>query len=187
MILYIHGFGSTGNSFKSEMLKKHFPDETVLCPNLKHEPVRDMMELYSIVDEYKKKENVLLVGTSLGGYYAYLLSRMLEVPCALVNPSMKPNETLVKHVGKCENYNTEETFEWTTEHLSELKEMGSSAEKSKYYPHMIHVFIGEEDEKLSHENIREILPFASVTTYPGENHRFTHFGLLMEEFSKILY
>ena len=133
MILYIHGFGSTGKSFKSQLLEKYFPSETVLYPNLEHKPEQDMKMLCELVKKYKN-EKVLIVGTSLGAYYTYLLGRKFKVQCALVNPSMEPENTLSSQVGSCMNYNTGESFEWTKEHLVQLKEMREMLE-GKYPPY----------------------------------------------------
>lgn len=185
MILYIHGFGSTGNSFKSEILEKNFPNEKVIYPNLEHRPKKDIETLSKIIEKYKS-EKILLVGTSLGAYYAYLLGRKYSVSCALVNPSLEPYETLVKWIGEVKNYNTDKYFTWSTECINELKEIKKTESETKYYPHLINVFIGGKDETLNHSKLSKELPFVKIKEYKNENHRFTNFGLLMKEFKKIM-
>jgi len=186
MILYIHGFGSTGQSFKTDLLKAYFPLEEIISPTLKHNPKEDFLTLMDIVKQHKN-EKVLIVGTSLGAYYAYLLSRKFKVHCALINPSMEPGETLTKHLGTCKNYNTGESFEWTKTHLSQLKEMREIFEgKYNFNCKFYNVFLGEKDESLNHSLTKEIFKGSVIKIYPEENHRFSSFGILLEEFFQIL-
>ena len=50
-----------------------------------------------MINELKKeKDDIILIGSGLGAYYANALANKLQVPCALFNPVMNPRETLTE-------------------------------------------------------------------------------------------
>lgn len=90
-IIYIHGYGSTPNSDKARGLRKHFQ---VIAPKVPIKFFEACKVLIKCIDEHP---NSILVGTSLGGYWASLMSEAFLIPAVLINPSCSPAETLVRY------------------------------------------------------------------------------------------
>ena len=97
-LIYIHGLDSDANSTKGVLLdeycQKHHPDITVHRPNLNQPPQLVFDKLLKLVAELDADSKVILVGSSLGGYFATLVSNETGCPALLINPSTQPHITL---------------------------------------------------------------------------------------------
>ena len=89
-ILYLHGFGSSGNSTTVNLLKQYFPDDLILSPDI---PC-NIKDGITFVRQYYREHKVdLIIGTSLGGFYAMNLAGVKKI---VINPAMFPYEDLEK-------------------------------------------------------------------------------------------
>ena len=97
-IVYVHGLDSDANSAKGLLLdgycEKHHPDITVHRPDLNYSPQLVFDKLVSLVAEFGNASKVVLVGSSLGGYFSTLVSNETGCPALLINPSTQPHITL---------------------------------------------------------------------------------------------
>lgn len=96
-IIYLHGFGSKGNSFKSQQLRKEFGNENVVSPDLPLLEPEKMVKLIDDVVYQVKSFPIIFVGTSLGGFWANYFSARWDAPCILINPVIDPIKTLKNH------------------------------------------------------------------------------------------
>lgn len=96
MILNIHGFGSDGDNRKAELLRRLFGPGEVVSPSLHNDPLRDVPSLRKTAEG---QTFAMAVGSSLGGYYAYLLSAEYGLPCVLINPTIVPYITMTNRIG----------------------------------------------------------------------------------------
>ena len=85
MILYIHGFESDGNCVKCTIMKKNFAEVSVPTLNL-----LDVQETIAQLETFCQKGVSLIMGASLGGYYAHLLAIKYQVPLIVINPLVNP-------------------------------------------------------------------------------------------------
>ena len=69
-ILYVHGFGSSGQSGTVVRLREVLPNAHVVAPDLPLHPEEAMVLLH---DTCKKEQPSLIIGTSMGGMYAEML------------------------------------------------------------------------------------------------------------------
>lgn len=127
-IVYLHGFGSSGQSGTVELLRKEFLGASmadrilVVAPDIPVEPTEALPMIKALVE----KENPLLViGTSMGGMYAQQL-RGVERIC--VNPSFQMSQLYSHfHVGKYKwlnpRRNGEIEFHVYKETIERFKEM----------------------------------------------------------------
>ncbi|MBV8647377.1 YqiA/YcfP family alpha/beta fold hydrolase, partial [Paludibacterium sp.] len=71
-IIYVHGFNSTGTgSDKYLMLVDRFGKDHVSTLDLPYAPMQAIAALEDLIAEINKNDdNIILVGTSLGGFYA---------------------------------------------------------------------------------------------------------------------
>jgi predicted esterase YcpF (UPF0227 family) len=175
-IIYLHGFGSAGTSSKVDLLQGSFPDWSVVAPNLSPAPKAAIAQILRTVETLadRGERKLLFVGTSLGGFYSWYLSAMLQVPAVMINPALRPHETTGRWVGRNTNYATGESFEWKQDFLDDLREMAEFAE-SKYDPELITVAVALDDELLdSRETIRFFGSSAQVHAFDEGGHRFSN-------------
>ncbi len=136
MLVYIHGFNSSARSYKAGLLRKHLTqrglEDQYACPELPHRPAQAMALLRGLL-EGRDPESVMLVGSSLGGFYATWLAEHLGVRAVLVNPAVRPYELLAPLVGPQKNLYTGETYELTPQHIDELRMLEVDAITSPRY------------------------------------------------------
>ena len=123
-LVYIHGFNSSALSFKAGLVARRMAalgrSSDFLCPELPDRPAQAIALLESCVKDRDPHE-VALMGSSLGGFYATWLAERYGVRAVLVNPAVKPYELLTQAFGRQKNLYTQAEYEFTQEHLSELR------------------------------------------------------------------
>ncbi len=164
MILYIHGFASCGNSNKTQLLRENF--DGVLCPDI---PV-DPDEAIAFIQKLILDNNVdLLIGSSLGGFYAAYFAERFQIKAVLLNPSTQPFLTLAPYVGTNEFFCSGEKFEWSKEHINKLFSYAISKDSIKS---PLLVLLQKEDEVLDYKKAAEFYENYQVIVQEGGNHRF---------------
>jgi uncharacterized protein len=66
-------------------------------------------------------EQLSIIGSSLGGYYATWLAEKLGCKAVLLNPAIVPRLDLDKHVGVTTEYHSDKPFEFRREYIDELR------------------------------------------------------------------
>ena len=122
-IVYAHGFKSSSTSRKAMQLggylREHHPDVRYLTPDLSFRPAWALAQLQSHCAGIAP-ESLTIIGSSLGGFYAVVLAEKLGCRAVLLNPSIKPFETLAAHLGEQVNMHTQEKFSFDASHIAEL-------------------------------------------------------------------
>ncbi len=124
MLIYIHGFNSSALSFKAGLARERMAalgrGSEFACPELDHSPQRAIAQLETLIAGAGEAP-VALIGSSLGGYYATYLAEKHELRAALINPAVRPYEGLRDYVGLQRNLYTGAQYEFTAQHLAELR------------------------------------------------------------------
>jgi hypothetical protein len=110
LILYIHGYGSSGDSDKACHYKRFFGLDRVEAPTLSSTISLAIAQLSEWIENKKSHDAVGLIGASLGGYFALYLADYFSVPAVLINPVVPPWEAAVNESGFC----------WQSSHLRSL-------------------------------------------------------------------
>lgn len=90
-ILYVHGFGSSGQSGTVAKISEMIPAATVVAPDL---PVHPQEAMALLEDTCRSENPDLIIGTSMGGMYAEMLYGHDRI---LVNPAFQMGDTMLKH------------------------------------------------------------------------------------------
>ncbi len=182
-IIYIHGFNSAGYGNKINKLKDVFGDENVIALTLPYNPEKAMKLLEFLIEAVRDKDNLILVGTSLGGFYGLYLGAKYKVPSVLINPSTDPYNSLKEQVGKQKNYKTDEEYEFSYKDLESLKKYYLSEREIEEAKPYIYVYLDEEDELLDSRKTKEFFEKFGiyVKMYPNGDHRFQHMDELIED------
>ncbi len=164
MILYLHGFASCGDSNKTRLLKQHFND--LLTPDIPIDPDEAISFLQKLIVDNAVD---LLIGSSLGGYYAAFLAEKFQIKTILLNPSTQPFITLAPHIGKNTFFCSGESFEWTRAHVTKL--MSYAISKNSIKAPML-VLLQKGDEVLDYTKAEAFYADYEVLVQEGGNHRF---------------
>src|SRR5690606_25463899 len=94
--------------------------ERLRVPALHHQPRQAIAQLETAIDELGAP---LLVGSSLGGYYATHLAERHGLKALLINPAVAPHRLFDGYLGTQRNLYTDETWELTLDHVQALAEL----------------------------------------------------------------
>lgn len=176
-IIYLHGFLSGPDSAKARLvedwLSNNRPNIQFLCPNLSAYPDKSIETL-----EYLIAENLeftpMLLGSSLGGYWATWLSETCDLPVLLVNPAVRPSILLPEYLGvELKNYYSEEVCTLSESDIEIL----TSVEKSEISCKENYWLMAQtEDETLDYKLAVKKYAGCRQLVENGGNHGFADFG-----------
>ena len=191
MIVYLHGFASTGSSPKVDALRARFGTDSVVSPDLPFDPALVRQLGFDLVDRFCEtrtaNEKLVFVGTSLGAFYASFFGHSYDCPIVLVNPSGNPSETLRAKLGTNVNYVTGDEFLVSLAHLDQLTKMRKFV-TDNYSSSLVSLFLARDDEVIPFESMIEHFPHTSKTVIMDDGgHRFTkHWDLVVDRVAEIL-
>lgn len=124
MILYLHGFRSSPDSYKARLMREHMQElgrgDEIVCPDLSPSPALAIRQAETILAGYDAKD-ISVIGSSLGGYYATWLAEKYACKAILLNPAVKPPRDLESYVGVTTYYHSDRVFEFKAEYVDELR------------------------------------------------------------------
>ena len=176
-LIYIHGFKfpefANTKSKKGIELADHFDEYSVFTPDVPLNPQQAVKKLSDAVKLCMTPDNdVFLVGSSLGGFYALYLSAKFNLPTFLINPSLTPWVTLKD--------------EFSADELEYLHAMSTTFD----YVHKdnVNAFLANDDERINHEAFKEKFDGAyTMICYDNVGHVFTEFkNLVIPEISQVI-
>ncbi len=84
--MYIHGYGSTGQAMKAQLLHAMFPDARLISPTFDYNALMPQ-EIYNRLQTIVADEHPdLILGSSMGGYYALCCTLFFDGTVWCVNP-----------------------------------------------------------------------------------------------------
>lgn len=183
MIIYIHGFGSSGLGGKASQFRDYFNarDTPFIAPSLSYVPELAMTTLEELINSYDK---VQLIGSSLGGYYAIYLAEKYGLKAVLINPAVRSVSTLshaANMKGYAKNYYDESSFSWQESHIEMLKNYFVEASSKDYL-----LMLQTADEVLDYKSALEMVPNAKLILEEGGNHSFEKIERHFDEISQFL-
>ncbi len=178
MILYIHGFRTTITSHKAELLTDYYGAENIIIADHSFIPAQAIQDLEKIIEA----QNITsIIASSLGGYYATYLSEKYNLKTVLINPSVRPYETLKKAIGQNERQDGIK-FTWKEEHLKMLEAFKVTHPTIENY----FLFLQKGDEVLDYRIALEFYKGCKLVIEEGGNHRFKGFGRFFDEVGSFL-
>lgn len=181
MILFLHGFASSGSATKAEVLKdyciKNFINQEFISPDLPVEPEKAIKLIENILKS--ADNNTIVFGSSLGGYYAMWAGTKYDTNIVLVNPAVEPYIDLKSVLGMNKNYQTGEEFEFKEEYLKQLKNLSSDIDFSRYPREKIVLMLAEDDDLLDYRQTLKHFgnDYGKLILEKEAGHSFTKFGI----------
>ena len=174
-ILYLHGFISSPASKKAVMLGDYLrgqaPGIEYLVPALHHRPAQAVSEVLAICLG-KAPADLLVVGSSLGGFYATVAAERTGCRAVVINPAVHPQTHFGRYVGPQRNLYTGERFDLTREHVAELAALDPPAITR---PERYWLLAETADEVLDYREAVAYYAGACQSVVQGGDHSFSSF------------
>ena len=138
-LLYLHGFNSSPQSHKAKLITQYMASrgclDLLICPHIPAVPEQARLFLEQLVEETLENHLLSFAGSSLGGYYATYLAEKYSGSAVLINPAVKPYETLRAHLGENKFYFDKGCWEFTESHIQQLEQMNieNISEAERYF------------------------------------------------------
>ncbi len=184
MIIYVHGFGSSGQGGKASLFREYFKKYNIpyIAPSLSYIPDLAVTTLEELINSYP---TVSLVGSSLGGFYAIYLAEKYRLKAVLINPAVKSEKTLKRHVElkeRAKSYYDGSHFEWRESYLDMLRKyVVEKLNRGEYL-----LMLNKGDEVLDYRDALEKLPNAKKIIEEGGDHRFENIDIYLEDIKEYL-
>ena len=143
-ILYIHGLNSSPASRKAQQLLAAMQriglQAQLRMPALHHHPRQAIAQLDELIAGLGQP---VLVGSSLGGYYATHLAARHGLKALLINPAVLPHQRFDGYLGEQTNHYSGETWQLTHDHVEALAELAVPAPQD---PAQVQVWLQTDHE-----------------------------------------
>lgn len=186
MILYLHGFRSSPDSFKARMMAdaiaaRGLTDEWN-CPQLPASP-REAIELAlgmarnRLADAASPRE-LTVIGSSLGGFYATWIAEQLGCKAVLLNPAVHAARDLATQVGEHHMYHSGAPFVFLPEYVAELAAIHAPriTQPDRYF-----LVAATGDEVLDWREMRDRYAGCRQRIVQGSDHGLSDFAEWMPE------
>lgn len=120
MIVYLHGFNSSPQSHKAQVMARHLAARGLAahyaCPALPPLASEAIAAVEALMAGHPLAR-FCFAGSSLGGYYATWLAEKHDARAVLLNPAIDPHLGLRAYLGEQKNLHTGEPYQLTEAHL----------------------------------------------------------------------
>ncbi|QWD61677.1 YqiA/YcfP family alpha/beta fold hydrolase [Polynucleobacter sp. MWH-UH25E] len=179
LLVYLHGFRSSPRSSKAMMtgegIKSISNSENPIewyCPQLLASPKESM----AMVEDYIKRsgaDQMVVVGSSLGGFYANYLAEKYGCKAIVLNPAVRAARELAPHVGMMTAYDSDEPFDFRPEYIDELRalQVEKISNPSRYF-----LIAAKGDELLDWQEMVGFYPGAKHLVLEGSDHGIAEYA-----------
>ncbi len=184
-ILYLHGFRSSPDSFKSRLMAQAMAERgrqaDWCCPQLPASP-KAAAELARGQAERLlgglPASHLTVVGSSLGGYYATWLAEQIGCRAVLLNPAVHAARDLATQVGEHTMYHSAAPFVFLPEYVQELQtlDVPRLTQLHRYF-----LVAATGDEVLDWQEMRDRFEGCRQRIIDGSDHGLSDFAHWMPE------
>jgi len=172
-LLYLHGFNSSPQSHKAQLVTQYMSErnclDLLLCPHIPFVPEEARQALERLVEQTLQHHSLNYIGSSLGGYYATYLAEKYSGSAVLINPSVKPYETLRTYLGSNKFYFDDGEWDFDESHIHQLETMKVEhiTDPDRYL-----VLLQTGDETLDYREAEEKYEHCQCIIEQGGDHAF---------------
>jgi predicted esterase YcpF (UPF0227 family) len=174
-IVYLHDFISSPQSHKAVLLGDYVRNCTTglaySVPKLHDRPARAIEQIGAACNGVDAAD-LILVGSSLGGFYATVMAERLGCRAALLNPAVHPHRHFDRYLGPQKNMYSGEEFVLTKEHVDELHALDPPAIT---HPDRYWLIAETGDEVLDYREAVAFYSGALQSIVQGGNHSLVSF------------
>jgi uncharacterized protein len=181
VILYLHGFRSSPQSFKARVMRARLAELGRLsewqCPVLPVSPA-EAMELAESIAADTRAHEVTVVGSSLGGFYATHLAEKHGWRAVLLNPAVVPQDDLSHYLGEQPLWHGGGSIVVLPRHLDELRALSVEAITR---PERYFLIAATGDEVLDYRTMLAHYPGVRTTLIQGGDHAISDFPKYLDD------
>ena len=179
LLVYLHGFRSSPRSSKAVMTGQairdlsHFANPIEwYCPQLLASPKESMDMVTAHIDQ-SQADRMVVIGSSLGGFYANYLAEKYACRAVALNPAVWAARELAPHVGMMTSYDSDEPFDFRAEYIDELKalQVETITNPSRYF-----LIAAKGDELLDWREMVAFYPGAKHLVLEGSDHGIANYS-----------
>ena len=174
-IIYLHGFQSSPFSIKGQQLyqySQYISQHQLHFPDLNAPPDEVLSTVAAMIE---KLEDVALVGSSLGGFYATQLVEKFNIPAVLINPAVEP-WVLFRTLFGIEQLPYQVNEKWTLDN-TQLNFLEQIAVQKLQHSENFLVLLQQGDEVLDYRQAEQFYrPSSFVVTEMQGNHAMENFA-----------
>ena len=169
-IIYLHGFNSAYNP-QSDKVKELQTIGTVT--GVSYNSYGSYDEIFRfLIDNIEYCDDLVLVGTSLGGFWAATIAAHLGCPSVVINPCHTPESMLARYVGIANaNYQTGQVNTLTSDAVSSYARHKIS---TNAYPLLPLVLLDMGDSVIDSSETATITQGYPMMQFEGGSHMFEH-------------
>jgi uncharacterized protein len=181
VILYLHGFRSSPQSFKARVMRARLAELGRLsewqCPVLPVSP-EEAIDLAESIVSGMPTDAVTVVGSSLGGFYATHLAEKHGFRAVLLNPAVVPQNDLSHYLGEQPLWHGGGSITVLPRHLDELRALSVDAitQPERYF-----LIAATGDEVLDYRTMLAHYPGAKTTLIQGGDHAISDFPKYLDD------
>lgn len=182
LLVYLHGFRSSPRSSKAVLTGEAVKalsnqDHTFewFCPQLLASPKMSIEMIAQHIDQ-SNRDRIVIIGSSLGGYYANYLAEKYHCKAVVLNPAVRAARELAPHVGMLTAYDSNEPFDFRPEYIDELKtlQIDQITTPDRYF-----LIAAKGDELLDWREMVEFYAGANQLVLEGSDHGISDYGELL--------
>jgi predicted esterase YcpF (UPF0227 family) len=177
--VYLHGFLSSPKSKKAQELIHFFDDNQMsgqlIVPVLSFEPAEAIQQAQDAVHALQQQpgiDQVFVMGSSLGGFYANYLAEKDNIKAVLINPAVRPFDLFDKYLGLNEHFYDGQTYLLELKHIEQLKQLEVT---QLLKPKALFLLLQTGDETLDYQLATEKYNDCPSWIEPGGTHSFDGF------------
>ena len=175
-LLYLHGFRSSPQSNKARQMAARvaakFPRVHWWCPQLPPSPAAAAALIDAGTADWPA-EQMAVIGSSLGGYYATWLAERRGCRAVVLNPAVDPARDLAAHIGEQTAWHApKEHFFFRPDYIDELRALagGPLHDPARYL-----AVIAKGDELLDWREMAARYAGAHIRLLEGSDHALSDF------------
>jgi hypothetical protein len=132
------------------------------------------MEMVTNYIDRSGVDNIAIIGSSLGGFYANYLAEKYACKAVALNPAVRAARELAPHVGMLTSYDNDEPFDFRLEYIDELKALQVEKISS---PERYFLIAAKGDELLDWKEMVEFYKGANQLVLEGSDHGIADYGI----------
>lgn len=174
-LIYLHGFNSSPQTIKGRQLAAWLEPLAGRIafdlPALPHRPGEAIARIEALLAQHAA-DDITLIGSSLGGYYATFLAEKHGLKAVLINPAVLPDRDLEQYLGPQRNLYTDEAYELMPAHLAEMRALSVPriTRPERYY-----LLVQTGDEVLDYREAVRYYAGVKQRVIEGGDHGFQDF------------
>jgi predicted esterase YcpF (UPF0227 family) len=184
MLLYLHGFRSSPLSTKARIVAARMEalgrSADLVCPALNVAPLAAIEQAEAAIEAARASgdDQLAIIGSSLGGFYATWLAERYGCRAAVLNPATQPHRDLAKYIGDQPLWHGGGSIRVEPAHIEELRALSVAkiTQPERYY-----LLASTGDEVLDYREMLAHYADANIRLLQGSDHGIREFADYVDE------